>query len=82
MSHCNPVPKICSRYTHEKEKGIQTVVKIVIKSQGQRTKDEEKNNKELQNTPKQLTKWEQVHAYQQLFKCKCTKCFYQKIKTD
>ena len=57
--HSNQKPKIYNRHTHthmhthtQKERNPNTTLKIVIKSQGKRAKEEERNKKELQKQPK------------------------------
>ena len=50
--------KIYNTYTHKKTMDPNITLKIVIKSQEKRAKEEKGNKKELQRTPKQLTKWQ------------------------
>ena len=45
----------------KRERNPNITIKIVIKSQGKRAKEEERNKKDLQ---KQVTKWQSVHTYQ------------------
>ena len=50
--HGNHKPKISNRYTHKKrERNLNIILKIVIKSQGKRAKQEERNKKRTTRPP-------------------------------
>ena len=50
-----------------------TTLKLVIKLQGKRAKEEERNKKNYTNNPKQLTNCKNYTAINNYFKCKWTK---------
>ena len=69
-----------NRYTHTKrEREPNITLKIVIKSQGKRTKQEERNQKELQKQPVTKTQNGGKHIHiNNYFKYKSTQCSNQK----
>ena len=57
--HGNHKPKIYNtRYTYKKGKGIQTQLKLVIKLQEKRIKEEGQKKRPAKTSPKQLRKWQ------------------------
>lgn len=60
--HGNHKPKICNRYTHKEEKGIQT--ERESSNHKKRATEEMNKKRTITTTHKQLTKWKHVNMYQ------------------